>query len=136
MHVWSSLVRCWIANPENPGSNPGTCLRVNKMSYWDTTSSTDYYGTCVSSSSSSSSSSISGTIKKSEEKKMVEMKELKSINLKEGKKQAQDEKATYEIEAAKTEYTRLFNKKERIERDIKALKEELKEATDKLKVFN
>ena len=67
--------------------------------------------------------------------KKMELKNMKKINLKEAKKQVLEEKANVEIAEAKKQYVEALNECDRIDREIKLLKEERKEHEKVLKRF-
>lgn len=65
----------------------------------------------------------------------MDMNSIKTTNLREARKIAQQERKTAEIEYAKKEFVRLFDLKEQYEREMTTTKDKLKEVDKQLKMF-
>lgn len=71
-----------------------------------------------------------------EDNKMEDITKFNKDNLITAKKLAIEKRNNYETRLAQSRYEELFDNKERLEREIKSLQEDLKEITAELKVFD
>lgn len=65
-----------------------------------------------------------------------DLKNFNSKNLRAGRQKVEEERATYETETAAAAYKTLKNTKERLERELKRMQEQLDEVNTHLKMFD